>query len=174
MGWVYVGTVDSSCFLKCLKEVWHEILKFRFFHEHFTPGPLSISLGPLPFFQKFVFVVGVVDNGDMMLNGVNDTAGSSDTGDDLSQVTTTPSIIYRRCQRHRQQCQQYQVACISLYECKQQPSSISTKYEKTFYLKNCLISFLAGVVDTAVRELDTKGPGGNWFMKKKNLVSGSL
>ncbi len=31
------------------------------------------------------------------------------------------------------------------YECKQQPNSISTKYEKTSYLKNFL--FISGVVD---------------------------
>jgi hypothetical protein len=59
-------------------------------------------LGPLPFFRKFVFVVGVVDNGDKLFNSVNDKAGNSDTGDNLSLVTATPSIIYQRCQRHRQ------------------------------------------------------------------------
>ncbi len=34
----------------------------------------------------------------------------------------------------------------SLYECKQQPCSISTKYERTFCLK--IFIFITGVVDT--------------------------
>jgi hypothetical protein len=51
------------------------------------------------------------------------------------------------------QLQQYQLAYISFgtfskkYECKQQPSSISTTYEKSFWLTK-IFSFIAGAVDT--------------------------
>ncbi len=54
----------------------------------------------------------------------------------------------------------------SWHECKRQSYSILTKYEKTSVSN--IFSFI---------ELETQGPGGNWFMKKpevKKPVSGSL
>jgi hypothetical protein len=69
-----------------------------FFHKSVSPGPLSIPLGKFRIFTKirgdicnFVFIACVVDTGDKLFNGVNDT------GDKLSQQnekkTSCPKIF---------------------------------------------------------------------------------
>ncbi len=64
-----------------LKGVWHEIFDFMFFfHESVSPRPPSIPLQPFRFFSKirgdmseWIFIAGVVDTGDNLVSGVNDT-----------------------------------------------------------------------------------------------------
>ncbi len=72
-----------------LKVAWHEIFDFRFFHEPVSPRPPSIPLGPFWIFSKirgdireWIFIAGVIDTGDKLFSGVNDTGEKFvDTGD---------------------------------------------------------------------------------------------
>jgi len=85
-------------------------------------------------------------------------AGNNGIGDNLSPITnnTRDNLSPESLIQVIKQMQQYQHAYISkgasickksLNECKQQPCSISTKYEKTFSLSK-VFSFIASVLDT--------------------------
>jgi hypothetical protein len=99
-----------------------------------------------------VFITGVNDTGNKL------SSGDNDTGDMLSPMSLFLAKDFHRCRK-------------TLYDCKQQPNSISTKQEKTFHLLPVLLTPVINLYFQIPPQIFAKipkgphgiirGPGGN-------------